>query len=138
MLTRLDILRLCHLRMIGYGDNLGTGFPAMVDMWKTAFGVTPKLQERPEYNTVELIFEGLTPQVAPQVVNLLKGIGEDTLSKAEMMEKMHLTDRKSFGRLYLQPALTQGLIEMTIPDKPQSRMQQYRLTKLGIQLLTSL
>ncbi len=126
------------LRMIGYGDNLGTGFPAMVDMWKTAFGVTPKLQERPEYNTVELIFEGLTPQVtpqvSPQVVNLLKGIGEDTLSKAEIMGIMHLTDRKSFSRLYLQPALTQGLIEMAIPDKPQSRLQQYRLSALGSQV----
>jgi hypothetical protein len=34
----------------------------------------------------------------------------------------------------LKPALEQGLVEMTIPDKPNSRLQKYRLTALGKQL----
>ncbi|MFO7598231.1 MAG: cell filamentation protein Fic, partial [Candidatus Desulfacyla sp.] len=43
--------------------------------------------------------------------------------------------RKSFRERYLKPALTDGLIEMTIPDKPNSRLQKYRLTDKGRQWL---
>jgi hypothetical protein len=32
---------------------------------------------------------------------------------------------------YLSPALARGLIEMTIPDKPNSKHQKYRLTEKG-------
>jgi ATP-dependent DNA helicase RecG len=31
----------------------------------------------------------------------------------------------------LKPALKAGFIEMTIPEKPNSRLQKYRLTKKG-------
>lgn len=45
------------LCMIGYGDNFfGAGFPVMVDMWQTAYGIKPVLFERYETDTVELIY----------------------------------------------------------------------------------
>jgi len=44
---------------------------------------------------------------------------------------MGLSDRKSFRARYLKPALKDDLIEMTIPDKPNSRLQKYRLTGKG-------
>jgi hypothetical protein len=46
-----------------------------------------------------------------------------------------LADREHFRKAYLQPALVDKLIEPTIPDKPNSRLQQYRLTAQGKALL---
>lgn len=43
-----------------------------------------------------------------------------------------LTDRKSFRTAYLKPALLQGWVEYTLPDKPTSPLQRYRLTVKGI------
>lgn len=44
-----------------------------------------------------------------------------------------LADRKSFRERYLRPALDAGLIAMTLPSKPNSRLQRYCLTELGKQ-----
>ena len=38
---------------------------------------------------------------------------------------------KSFRERDFKPALADGLIEMSIPDKPNSRLQRYRLTDKG-------
>jgi hypothetical protein len=47
-------------------------------------------------------------------------------------EALELQDRKSsFRERYLKPALEQGLIQMSVPDKPNSRLQRYRLTERG-------
>ena len=51
------------------------------------------------------------------------------------MDAVGLKDRKHFADVYLQPSLEKGLLEMTIPDKPQSSKQNYRLTERGRALL---
>ena len=40
-------------------------------------------------------------------------------------EKLGLKSRDGFRRNYLQPALEMNLIQMTLPDKPNSRNQRY-------------
>lgn len=59
----------------------------------------------------------------------MKATGE--MARQELMDALGLKDRKHFGDAYLQPALEAGLLEMTIPDKPQSSKQRYRLTEQG-------
>ncbi|CAI0910250.1 MULTISPECIES: Fic family protein [Serratia] len=44
---------------------------------------------------------------------------------------LQLQDRKSFRERYLKPALNAGWVEMTLPEKPNSRLQKYRLTTAG-------
>jgi len=72
----------------------------------------------------------VTPQVTPQVEALLSAL-KGEMSRTELMEALGLSDRKSFRQRYLLPALQIGLIEMTIPDKPNSRLQKYRLVLKG-------
>jgi predicted HTH transcriptional regulator len=64
---------------------------------------------------------------------IILDIEKEVATKA-IMEQLVLKQKQGFWRNYLQPALKAGLIEMTIPDKPNSRLQKYRLTPLGIAL----
>ena len=74
----------------------------------------------------------VTPPVTPPVAALLALLAEaGELGNAEIRERMQLKDRTHVREHYIDPALTQGLIEMTIPDKPRSRLQKYRLTAQG-------
>ena len=43
------------LRMVGYGENLGSGFPLILDAWKQAGWNTPVLNNRFELDMVELV-----------------------------------------------------------------------------------
>ena len=54
------------------------------------------------------------------------------------MAALGLKDRVYFARTYLNPGLADGLIEMTNPAKPRSKLQTYRLTPLGAQMRLSL
>ena len=57
----------------------------------------------------------------------------DTVTSSATQVALGLADRKSFRERYLRPALDAGLIAMTRPDKPNSRLQCYYLTELGEQ-----
>jgi Fic family protein len=75
-----------------------------------------------------------TPQVAPQVtpqVAALLAVLKGEMSREALQTALGLSDRKSFREVYLKPALNCGLIEMTIPDKPNSCLQKYRRTSMG-------
>lgn len=64
--------------------------------------------------------------VSPHMRLLLDKIDGEALSAAEIMRRLGLKSRPTFIKNYLHPALEQGLIEMTIPDKPSSKNQRYR------------
>lgn len=72
----------------------------------------------------------VAPQVTPQVGELL-WVMRGEMSREALQAALGLLDRKSFRERYLKPALVDGLIEMTLPDKPSSRVQKYRVTGKG-------
>ena len=60
------------------------------------------------------------------------------MSSSELQAKLGLSDRKSFRERYLNPALVEDLVDMTIPKKPSSRLQKYALTDKARALLAQL
>lgn len=64
--------------------------------------------------------------VSPYIKKLLDVMdGGLAMSSRELMEKVGLKSRISFRKNYLDPALQNGLIKMTNPDKPTSKNQTY-------------
>jgi Fic family protein len=60
------------------------------------------------------------------VGKLLAALGSRTLSASELMQRVGQKSRDGFRRNWLKPALELGVIEQTIPDKPNSKNQKYR------------
>jgi len=81
----------------------------------------------------------ITPPVTPPVEVLVRLLGQaGALGNAQIRARMGLKDRAHLRERYLDPALSEGLIEPTIPDKLNSRLQQYRLTAKGADVLEAL
>lgn len=76
----------------------------------------------------------VTGQVTGQVERLL-AVMITEMTRDEMQGALGLAGRANFTAQYLKPALAASLIEMTVPDKPNSRLQKYRLTAAGRALL---
>jgi Fic family protein len=79
----------------------------------------------------------VSDQVNDQVAALLRALGDKTLSAAECMKRLKMSHRPTFRTNYLHPAMHAGLVEMTIPEKPNSRLQKYRATNAGAAALRS-
>ena len=54
------------------------------------------------------------------------------------MAELGLRHWRTFQGNYLTPLLENGILERTIPDKPKSRLQKYRLSATGAALLAAL
>ena len=118
--------------------GMGSGIPRALGEWPqielisevsgnqfTALVRRPKSQWEEATNQVT---EQVEAPVTGQVTALLGVMGQGTWSRKALMEKLNLKGRDNFEKLYLAPALQASLIERTLPDKPNSRLQQYRLT----------
>ena len=131
----------------GYIEQIGTGTTDLIDrcleyglprptftqdddFLLTIYRATPQdtPQDKSLNNSDVATF---TPQVTPQVIRVYRAVGDKVLSKEQIMKVLGLSDPKNFRLNYLQPALAAGLLEMTIPDKPTSKNQKYRVTKKG-------
>ena len=81
------------------------------------------------------VSEQVGAQVSEQVAKLLLHCAAQPRSKQEMLVVLGLSNAYLNYKRHIVPLLEQGLIAMTLPDKPQSRLQRYRITTLGQILL---
>ncbi len=127
----------------GVIERWGSGTTNMVHWCQENGNPVPEWQERSGSVVVSFyppvgIGQGLkdkvtpqaTPQATPQVAKLLQ-VCLEPRSREELQQDLKIQDRKYFRKTFLNPALTAGFIELTIPDKPNSPLQQYRLTEEG-------
>ncbi len=75
------------------------------------------------------------PVEAPVLRILELLFSKGALGNAEILAELGLKNRRRMRENYIAPSLRAGLIEYTIPDKPNSRLQKYRLTTAGERVL---
>ena len=80
----------------------------------------------------------VSEQVDAQVQQLLALCAQEPRTKQELLAALHLSNAYLNYKRHIVPVLESGLIAMTLPDKPQSRLQRYRLTPQGRALLATL
>lgn len=73
----------------------------------------------------------VTDPVTDPVLRLLQTLIGEPKAPSAMQADLGLKHRPTFRANYLYPALEADLIEMTIPNKPNSSQQKYRLTAQG-------
>ena len=136
------------LKELDLTEGRSTGVPKILRVMKANASPTPVFEtdEDRTYFLIRLpIHEGftevatttpqVTPEVTPEVTRLLNVL-QGEMGRSELMVMLGLKDEKHFREYYQQAAIQLGLIEMTIPDKPKSRLQKYRLTELGKRVLS--
>jgi hypothetical protein len=74
-------------------------------------------------------------QVTDQVKKLLSLFCAEPLDTLKLMNKLGLSHRSTFRKNYLHPSPKAGYVERTIPYKPRSSRQRYRITPLGEEIL---
>ena len=79
----------------------------------------------------DLVGDPVTDSVGDPVARLLVALERGPLATSQLQTSLGLKHRPTFKENYLKPALAERLIEMTVPDKPSSRLQKYRLTDAG-------
>jgi predicted HTH transcriptional regulator len=132
------------LYLTKYIERIGTGVGDMIERCRNAGLLEPEFALTDGFVTTirrkpDHAFKAVTPQVTPQVEVLLRLLYScGVLSNTEIRKRLGLKDRKHLQERYLEPALAEGLVELTIPDKPRSRLQKYRLTSKGKTLIDAM
>lgn len=129
ILRNPDIAHVLYLR--GLMEKAGRGSVLMVQKCLENGLPTPFWKSDPQLG-VTVIFS--TTEVTTEVIKLLKRF-KGEMSRGELQQAMELSNAEHFRKSYLNPALQFNVIEMTIPEKPTSSKQKYRLSAIGEQIL---
>lgn len=77
----------------------------------------------------------LASNLAEKMFSLLMKLNEKDCGKEELLQEINISNQTKNVRRYIEPLEKIALIEKTIPDKPTSPNQKYRLTSKGRELL---
>lgn len=134
-------------REIGLADELGSGMRNSYKYTKMYSGGEPIFTEADVFTTIIPLSEAATAMVGPSIELASREQDKEQVkeqdkeqvtiqdliqfcsiprSRKEMQEFMGLVGRRNFSEKYIKPLLIAGKIEMTVPDKPNSRNQKYQ------------
>ncbi len=127
-------------RQIGRADELGSGMRNMMKFSRAYGGADPELIEGDVFRIVIKVPESGAEsgaQSGAQSQRILAALNNEQLSAAELADAMHLESKSGALKRAIKELLQHGSIAYTIPDKPTSRLQKYRLTEKGRALLSN-
>jgi ATP-dependent DNA helicase RecG len=133
VLRNPDIAHVLYLR--GFMEKLGRGIVLILRACKER-GLPAPLWTSDTKTGVTLTFFAtevtmeVTTEVATEVLRML-GVFKGDMSRQDLQRLLGLKNDEHFRKAYLLPAIKEGVIEMTLPDKPRSSKQRYRLTQKG-------
>lgn len=116
-------------------ESLGSGIPRILRAYgEDSFKFTD--------NFIRITFpisgrDHASDHASAQVKKLLSVLSGEK-GRSELQELLSIKNRDYFRTDYLTPAVYNGYIELTIPDKPNSQNQKYRLTAKGLALKEAL
>lgn len=135
-------------------ETWGRGIKRIFEACENAGTPAPKIDYKPNDLWIEFPFspeylKAITPPdvTAPDAAPVTAPVGEyvekllhllgqrEPLGNEEIRLAFALKSRRRLRETYIVPAMASGLIEYTIPDKPNSRLQKYRLTEKGRSIL---
>jgi ATP-dependent DNA helicase RecG len=150
------------MRRVTMCEQAGTGFRMMQREWQALGHPAPALKNDRAHKAFEFFIPGLdkeldmasdlmmamfsvagktpagTGEAATEVtreVEKLLGCVRGEMTRRELQAELNPRVEQNIRQKYLTPALRVGYVEMTVPNKPNSRLQKYRLTQKGIAYL---
>ena len=130
------------LRMIGYGDSAGSGFPTILAAWKDTGWGEPDLIEDTILNQVtltlptavvrendnssnEILHGTVNLAIDPEMLMNILEFCETPRSRAEIQERCGYKAATYFRNKVLNPLIEGGQLELTIPETPNHPRQKY-------------
>lgn len=112
-------------------ESLGSGIPRILRVYgKECFKFTDNFIRI----TMPIsVHDHASDHASIQVKKLVSALTGE-MGRSELQELLSIKNRDYFRTDYLNPAINNGYIELTIPDKPNSQNQKYRLTAKGLAL----
>lgn len=137
MLRNPDIAHVLYLR--GFMEKLGRGSVLILRACQERGLPQPRWNSEENVGVTLTFFapevpQEVTPEVPQEVVRMLRVFKGD-MRRQDVQRLLKLKDNEHFRQAYLVPAIRANLIEMTLPDKPRSSKQKYRLTAKGRSVL---
>lgn len=145
-------------RAAGLMENFGTGVSRVIAQLAEAGLPEPKIEEVVDRVRFTVYVPSHAPESAPgagagspshQVASLsgqdespsstaamvLAALNSREMSRSELLDLIGLGNETRNVRRHVDPLLDSGLIERTIPERPRSSRQRYRITDLGKAML---
>ena len=124
------------LKDLDLTEGRTTGIPKILRAMRANGSPAPKFETDPDRTSflvrlpVHPEAKPVTGEVTGEVTRLVTALTGE-MKRWELQQALGLKHEEHFREAYLVPALGAGLVEMTLPGKPTSRLQRYRLTDKG-------